>query len=455
MTQPPSPEIRRSLRLSITEGIPAALMLGIVEFYAIPLALFLGATTQQIGLLTSLPYLLGALSLLWAVNAVGLVGSRLRFVVRGALWQATLLAPIAFLAVYPAPGRLAWLIVLMVAFRVLFNLIGAAWGSVMSDYLPPEQRGRYFGRRARAIGIAQVAGMGLAGVILSLTTPNPALGFMLIFLIAAGARAFSAYYLAQMADLPLHPTPGGDFTFLAFLRRFKESNFVRFVLYVASIMFATFLSAPYFNVYMLRDLQLPYMTYMAIHLAAVIMGLVSFPIWGRHADVVGNARVLKTTSLLVPIIPFLWLCSRHPLYLVGVELFAGFVWGGFTLCVTNFIFDAVTPAKRVRCLGYFNLINGVALFAGTLLGGYLADRLPPLLGYRLLTLFVLSGTLRLLAHGFLSGRFTEVRATHRPVSSLQLFFSAVGIRPLLAQDQEQFFTIWPIWRFRRRRPAAG
>ena len=402
----------------------------------------------------ALPHLLGSLCLLLASRAVELAGSRLGFIVRTALLQATLLIPVALLAFLPVPGRIATLILLVTAFRMLGHLIGAAWGSLMSDYLPPEKRGIYFGFRSRVVGIAQIAGMGAAGVILTLTKQTkPAFGFFLIFLAAAAARFISTAYLARMTDLPFKPVPGSDFTFLMFLRRFKESNFVKFVFYVAGITFATHIAAPYFSVFLIRDLNFGYLPYMAIHLAAVVAGLIAVPAWGRHADLVGNARVLKTTGLLVPVIPLLWLVSRNPIYLTGVELFSGLVWGGFNLCATNFVYDAVTPPKRVRCLGYFNLINGVALFLAASLGGFLADRIPSLLGYRLLTLFALSGVLRFLVNLLLARHFQEVRESSRRVSSAQLFFSVVGIRPLLGESPETIFPF--LKRFAGKRLAFG
>ena len=58
--------------------------------------------------------------------------------------------------------------------------------------------------------------------------------------------------------------------------------------------------------------------------------------------------------------------------------------------------------RRVRYLGYFNLINGGAAFAGASLGGYLADGTSPAHGPSLITLFLLSAILRFVASLFLS-----------------------------------------------------
>ncbi|MDP3920882.1 MAG: MFS transporter [Candidatus Omnitrophota bacterium] len=425
------------MEASWREGIPANIMLVVLDYYLVPFALFLGATPVEIGFLVAIPHLLGSLSQLIAVQVVKKMGSRLRCLVEGSKIQAAFLIPVASLALIPFPGRILALIVMTSIFRILANLIGTAWGSLVSEYLQPTQRGRYLGWRAQVAGIAGVGGLCFAGILLYYAEKYfLALGFFVLFIGIAGCRFFSCYLFQQMADRPMEDKPGSHFTFLQFIRGFRRSNYVRYVLYVASITFATQLASPYFSVYMLKDLQFSYLTYMSVHMSAVITGFISFPIWGSHADHVGNARVLKTVSVLIPVIPFLWLVSKNPFYLIGVESFSGFVWGGFTLSAANYIFDAVTPAKRVRCLGYFNFINGSAVFLGAALGGFLAERLPPIFGFPLLTLFLLSGSLRFAAHFFLSGHFQEVRKGVRPASNADLFFSVLGIRPLIGRNRE-------------------
>ncbi|MCF6158486.1 MAG: MFS transporter [wastewater metagenome] len=439
-------KISESLNYCWIEGITTAVTMGILDYYLVPYALFLGATNQQIGFLAALPTLFASISQLFAVRAVRLSGnSRLRLLLFGLGVQTAILIPLSFLAFFHFPGNVTILIIFHTTFSTLGTIIGPSWGSLVSDYLPPNQRGLYFGDRSRAIGVAGVIGLCLWGALLSLMKQTSiSLGFFFVFLAAACFRFLSFYYMSRMVDLPLHKSPDGDFTFTKFLSRFKESNFVRFIFYVASISFAIQLANPYFNIYMLQDLHYSYATYMAVHLAGVISGLIAFPIWGRHADIVGNARILKIASLILPVIPILWLCSKNPFYLAFTSALAGFVISGFNLCTTNFIYDSVSPQKRLRCLGYFNLINGSAIFAGASLGGFLADRLPPLWGHRLLTLFLISGILRFLADFFLSQHFGEARTSVKKVSSLELFFSVVGVKPIEGVNTE--FEVFPSFR---------
>ena len=423
--------VRQSLRASFTDGVFASVMLGAMDHYVIPFALFLGASVQQVGWVSALPNLLGSVSQLLAVRVIHWIGGRIRFLTRAVSIQASFLLAMAFLSWIEGPYRVDLFLLLLIFSAICGGLAGPAWGSLMSDYIPMRMRGRYFGWRSRILGMVHVTSLVMGGLVLYGTNEiSLASGFFILFMVASLARFVSAACIARMVDLPQRNDPASDFTFFMFLARFRESNFVKFVAFVATLTFSTFLAAPFFTVFMLRDLGFSYLTYMLLQVASTVAGLIALPWWGRHADLVGNVRVLRLTGFLVTLTPLLWLPSHNPLYLVVVQMLAGFAWSGMTLCATNFIYDAVTPQKRVRCIGYFNVINGTALFLGATLGGFLASRMPPLFGYPLLSLFGLSSLCRLFFYFLLFRRFQEVRRS-REVSLQELFFSVVGIRPLI------------------------
>ncbi len=429
-------DIHESLRASFKDGFFAAVMSGITDYYATPLALFIGATVQQVGLLTAFPNLLSSLSQFTAVRGIGWVGGRVRLLVRLVASQATLILCIGILPWLEIPYRVELFLVCLVFAALCGGLAGPAWGSLMSDYIPSRQRGRYFGWRNRIVGAVTLGSVIAAGLILhALENVSYRAGFSIVFCVAALTRYVSAQFINLMDEPPQRKDPASDFTFFMFLARFRESNFLKFVIAIACLNFATYLASPFFAVFMLRDLQFSYLTYMALQVGSSLASLIALPLWGRHADLVGNVRVLRLSSFFAALVPALWLFSSNPAYLMLVQIWAGFSWSGVTLCSGNFIYDAVTPQKRVRCIAYFNVINGGAIFFGSSLGGFLASRLPPLFGYRLLSLFAISCLARLVFYLLLSGRFREVRPAH-DVSLQDLFFSVVGIRPLVGPVQD-------------------
>lgn len=428
---------RQSLSASWKEGIPGNIMLTITDFYLTPYALFLGAPHAAIGMLVAWPSLLGSIAQLFAAERVRHAQSRLKFLIWMTRLQGLVLIAAAGLCFWKGIVPVLILTVLTVFFKIIGNWIATAWGSLMSDYLEPHERGRYMGGRQLITGLAGMAALCAAGFFLDWIRPySLSLGFGVLFLLTGIARLISSYLFRSMEDIPFEEKPESRFTFWMFIRRFRESNFVRFVLFSAGITFATHISAPYFGVYMLKDLNFNYFQYMSIFFVVALAVLVSSPAWGLIADRVGNAKILKLTGGLIPLIPLMWCVSTNWFYLLAVQIFGGVVWGGYNLCSSNFILDSVRPEKRVRVLSYFNLINGTALFLGASLGGFLAEYLPPLHGYSMMSLFLVSGVLRLFFYALPINRFKEVRANVQKVSSRELFFSVLGIKSLVGRDPD-------------------
>ncbi len=420
---------RKSLDVSWKEGMVASFMQAIIDYYLIPLGLLLGARPTQIGLLVAIPNLLGAVTQLFAVEFTQLLGSHLRFLVVSSAVQAALILPICLLPVLTGiPDRVGILILLITFFRILANIIQTVWASLMSHYLPQEERGKYFGWRSQVCGFATIASVAIAGFILFLFRHwSPAAGFLIVFGAAGAARFASSHLMSKMEPIEVPHIPAEDFTFWKFIQRFRQSNFVMFTFFVSGIVFATNLAAPFFSVYILKELRFSYLQYLVMESLLIVTMLIGFPFWGHWADKVGNVKILKTTGKLIPIIPILWMVSKNFFYLTVIEMVSGFIWAGFNLCTVNFIYDAVSPAKRTRCLSYFYLLNGIAIFFGAALSGLIAEHAPKLFGSSILAVFLISGIFRALSFGILSRRFKEVRTHTQNVSSLELFFSAFKI----------------------------
>src|SRR5438128_412774 len=158
--------VRRSLRSSVKDGIFAAMMAGVTDFYATPLALFLGATVQQVGLIAALPNLLSSLSQFHAVRVIYWVGGRLKLLVRLVFSQASLILAVAILPWLEMSNRVELLLILLILAAVCGGLAGPAGGGLMSDYIPPSKRGGYFGWRKRMEGAVPVAGVISWGLLL-------------------------------------------------------------------------------------------------------------------------------------------------------------------------------------------------------------------------------------------------------------------------------------------------
>ncbi len=242
-----------------------------------------------------------------------------------------------------------------------------------------------------------------------------------------------------MDDIKYEEKKEKAFTYFQFIKRFGESNFVKFVFFVSLLNFGVFLSSPFFAVYMLSELNFNYSLYTLITVSAALSGLITLPFWGRLADRFGNVKVIKTTAAISPILPVLWLFTKNPVLLCMINALAGYIWAGFNLAIINFIFDAASKEIRARCFAYFSFTNGIFIFAGTLLGGWLATNLPfAISGSRLLVLFLLSGVIRLAANFLLLKEFREVKEVPS-IAPREMFYIVLGISAASSLGDEVFY----------------
>jgi MFS family permease len=416
-------EARRATRSHcVRDGVAASVMSGIGDVYVVPFAVALGATSAQVGFLGSFTGLFAALSQIVGAELVywhprkplAVAAGRSHVVLWGLLWL------LAFLA---AMGRMPAAVLAFIAAYSLAAVLGSlgapAWFSMIGDLVDESERGAFFSRRNRLCGFAAMTATLAGALILDRFRRGGAelAGFAVLFGIAFASRAVSIHHLSRYEDPPTRHSREGYFSFWQFAREAPARNFGRFAIFVGLINFATHFAAPFFAVHMLRTLGYSYLTFSAVSLSAGIYSFIGMKWCGRFGDRYGNRALLMLGSALIPLPPFFWLVSGDPLFLVLTsQLFAGLGWAAFNLAASNFILDAVTPARRAICSAYYTMISGIGIFAGAGLGGLFAHYAPIHLADPILTMFAISGAARLA----LAAAFLPVIREVRPAAPLAL-----------------------------------
>jgi MFS family permease len=401
--------VRKSLKYSVLDGSAYAAMLGLSQNYFTPLALALKATTGQIGLLTSIPNLIMGISQLAAPDLSEKAGSRKGIILPMVFLHAVMFIPICLVPFIFPNSQVWWLIAFVTIGTVAGAIPNPVWGSLMADLVPIRVRGRYFAFRNRIAGIISLVFSFIAGAILQILTRTPFIGFAVLFGGAGAFRLLSMFFLSRMHEPPPAQREEKDRSLLRMAINMGSTNIGKFTLFVSLVNFMTNIASPFFSVYMLSDLKFSYVTYTIVISAVSVASLIFVYFWGQRADFAGNIRVIKVTSFLVPIVPLLWLPSHNPYYLIFAQIFSGFAWSGFMLATVNFVYDVSEARDRTRYIALYNTFTSLAVFFGALIGGYLVPILPALFGYRLLSLFTLSGILRLVVVIVFVRQMVEVR----------------------------------------------
>ena len=122
----------------------------------------------------------------------------------------------------------------------------------------------------------------------------------------------------------------------------------------------------------------------------------------------------------------LWLVNSGVAWFCLVQVFSGFAWAGYNLCAGLFIFDAAPQENRARYIALFGALGAMGATVGSLLGGNLGPHLFRIDGSYYLTLFLLSGVVRLVVVILLFKKIFEVREVI-PVKTSEMLFG--GLRP--------------------------
>lgn len=434
------PQTERSLKHSLKDAAAYATMFGAGESYLSAFAIFLKATTPQVGLLATLPGLLASFVQIVSAWLGKRSGKRQAIILVGASVQALMWIPVALLPLLYPQAAVPLLIMAVIVYQCGAHLAAPQWASLMGDIVPERRRGRFFALRTRIVSLVTFMSLVIAGILLHEfdVRGSTLAGFGLLFGIAAAARWVSVYHLAKMHDPPGHVAAMDVPIGKGWLQRLRGSNFVKFSVFFAFMQFSVAIASPYFAVYMLRDLNYSYGQFMANSGASVLAQFLTLNQWGRISDVFGNRRVLSTTGLLMPLMPLLWMVSSNFWYLLLAQALSGLAWAGFTLSATNFLYDLIAREKRATYLAVHNILASIGIFCGALVGGYLGLVLPETLQLGglswawlspILGVFAVSAIARSVVLAVLLPKIREARRV-RPISFSKVIFRVTRVNAL-------------------------
>lgn len=420
--------LRRSIKFSVWEGACSCASIGLVENYLIPFGLALKANVAQVGLLSSVPNLISALIQSQTSFIARMLNGPKKSVLSLSLFQSIVLLLFPVLIFLPEDRRVQGLIVLAVLYTTTGGLLLSLWGSIISKFLPLHKRAGFFGWRNMVMGYLIISGCIIGGMLLYAFRSRPLVGFVFLFLSAAGLKLCSYFFGRNIMEPPLH-FHHQTVAPLEMARRVFDSRLKSYLLFVGLMNFSCSLVGPLFAVHMLKNLKLNYFVFMVLISASQFMTFFMMGRWGRHANVAGNLQIIRLTTTIFPLLPVLWIFSSNTVYLFFAQIFGGAIWAGYNLCTQNYIYDAIPGSERIQASAMFNMVNGVGIFLGATLGSQLVDLMPILFGYPFFSLILVSSCLRFCVAKIFLPRVKEIRKVH-VVTQNELFLSMLGFRPL-------------------------
>lgn len=388
MNLKPSPnlthrQVTRGLDLVIKEGMVTEAMTAITGgTFLVALALLLGATNVQIGILAALPsfssiFQLAAILLLQRYNnrrgiaVICSICARIPLLVIGTL-------PLLF-----SKGTSIQVLIFVLFFYYFFGSVaGANWNSWMKDLVPEKILGTYFSKRTRRTQMLNVI-LSLAVAIMldymKRMHPGDLLTTYSFMFIAGGIIGLSSVILLAKTPEPASFLPKENLIKLL-KKPLKDVNYRKLLVFNSIWSFALNIATPFFTVYMLKGLNLPLSYIIAFGIMGQLAGIVAIKFWGKYSDKYSNKTIIRIAAPLYILCIISWpFAGMAPsllfvsLIVAMINIISGIATSGINLSIGNIGIKLASKNEAIVYLTAKNMV--VACFAslGPVVGGFLAD----------------------------------------------------------------------------------
>ncbi|WP_373545477.1 MFS transporter [Chamaesiphon sp.] len=361
-------EIRTSLEASTIDGVFAAVFLNITSGVLLTnFLLELGANSTEIGLLASIPMLANLMQPIGAYFAEQTTSRHSYclwiYGISRSLWVG--LAVAIFQIGQSNDSPLLVLVTLGIATASCFlgALGSAAWLSWMAALVPDRLRGRYFGRRNSAANLTNLISVPLMGFAISQWKGGSVQGYSLVLMLGIISGLVSLWFQNFIVDI--NPLTGSQCSMAIVgesvpqilpIDCWQDPNFLKFLLYFTLWTFAVNLSAPFFNVYLLNELNLDLTQVALYNSLSAGANLLLLMFWGRLADRIGNRPILIGVGIMFALFPLLWLVTGDNslsiwFWLPLLHLIAGATSAAIDLCSNNLQIDIAPHPHQATYFG--------------------------------------------------------------------------------------------------------
>lgn len=348
-------------------------------------ALMLGASSTVIGVLAAIPFLTQLLQAP-AVVLLERVRSRRRVAI-ASLFVARLALPVMAALGFLQDRQLAlWILVVAETLHCGFNAFaGCAWNSWIRDLIPDQKLGLFFARRtvwATALGIAGTAS---AAAALHFADPDGGGGgspavFAALYGIGFLASLVSTWQLARVPEPAMGPPVQGRRLGAMFVEPLRDAGFRRLIRFFASWQFAVNLAAPFFSVFMIRQLGLSAGFVLVMSIVSQGANILVLRAWGRLSDRFTNKTVLTFAApAFIACIAAMALAGQvgppgwTVAYLTLLHVLMGMTSAGVALASTAIGLKLAPRGRSTAYIATNALVTALAAGTAPLLGGMFAS----------------------------------------------------------------------------------
>lgn len=369
--QSPSKITKWNEKNSIINGVASTIVMSMSNNYFALFAIgVLGATNFQVGLISSLPQIIGMFAMILGTAIMSRLQEKKKFTGQSIFFTRLFLIGMFFVIYLPVEYR-AWTFVMLVG---LMNLPGSfamlSWQSFIGDLVSDSRRSGFFSERNRVLTIAGMITTLMIGIALKWFDKVNPLPYQILFLMAFVFGVVEVFYLNRHIE-PQREVKTVKSKFNFGWDAYKYKPFIYFLICGLFFNFAWQLAWPLFNIYNIKVAHMTGFWISIITVANQIGQIISFKWWGRMADKHSNAKMLAFTAVGMATAPFLTILSTNMYYLTFVNFTSGLFVSGTVLLLFNQLLEVTREENRGSFIAQYNIMLAIIGFIAPQVGVYL------------------------------------------------------------------------------------
>jgi predicted MFS family arabinose efflux permease len=379
------------------EGAVGAIILNLANPFFSMFARRIGANDYQIGLVSSLPALIGILALIPGSIFVDKAANKKK-IVSLLILLFGIMYPLAALAPFSGSFKVNLFIIIIALMNWPFSVFNISWQSLFSDVMVSNFNSA-FTRRTHAATIVGTVTALTAGLVLSYFPRNDAeriimyqLFFFLSFILAVlQSRLLSKVNAVQpqkvVSDKPAALSLVKEcLNNLVIHRDFRVFTILAFIFHVSWHM-----GWPLFFIYQVDVIGINEAWLSYVNVAVGFAGVVTYSFWGKAIEKKGPRLILiiGTLGLAVNALSILLVHTRNMLLLQST--ITGLTFSAFTLAIFENLIEVVPQKNKTINIAMYTTLINISQFVSPLLGVWIYKQTS------IVFALALTGCLRLIA----------------------------------------------------------
>jgi MFS family permease len=365
----------RNTRLFTLEGAICAVILNLANPFFSMFAKRLGAGDYEIGLLSSLPALIGIFALIPGALLVDRQRDK-KGIVALLILLFGIMYPLAAVTPYLGGIRVYVFILLIALMNWPFSVFNISWQSFFSDVLSGNSRSTAYAKRSSSSTLFGITTGLLAGIILAYiprTDAQRIFIYQIFFTVSFALALLQRWYLSKIDGYTLRealPLTGNYLTALkTSLRGLAANRQFRFFTLISFVFHAAWQMAwPLFFIFQVDHLHANEAWLSYINVASGITGVATFAFWGRVINRKGAKWVVIIGALGLSINPIIIVNLKTLFWVLLANTLVGLTFSAFQLALFENLLEVVPQENKTLNFAIYTTFISISSFFAPMIG---------------------------------------------------------------------------------------